>query len=408
MCGLCNLSYSTHSELKRHILTHTKERAYKCLHCGKSYKQQSGLCSHVDFVHTNPTIYTCTFPDCAKQFNRKPNFYRHLIMVHDPESERNPIITCHICPQKFRKLSKQNHLRLHTWERKHKCDVCSKKFKTIDSLNHHKNTHLPKSEKPVFPCTLCDNKYCTKYTLKTHMKQKHSSESLNPTKSACTFCGSLISNMTQHLRIHTGEKPFACPLCDMTFPYSKALRIHVATTHISKGIYKCSNCSRTYGYEHQLKWHIYNCLKGKNHRCTICNKMFTSSDTLQYHIRKVHTLEKPFKCALCDKSFLSSRQLKAHSAVHTQERSFNCTKCNKSFKIKSGLYVHMRLHMKKSHTCELCDKVFSDPYRLKAHKMAVHKIKVSVFRFTSAQIKRLHTKFNCRPCVVVLEKINLY
>ena len=55
--------------------------------------------------------------------------------------------------------------------------------------------------------------------------------------------------------------------------------------------------------------------------CNFCGKCFTSSRSLETHVR-VHTGERPYSCAQCGKRFTQSGHLKTHQSVHTGERPF--------------------------------------------------------------------------------------
>lgn len=81
--------------------------------------------------------------------------------------------------------------------------------------------------------------------------------------------------------------------------------------------------------------------------CSYCGKCFTSSRSLETHVR-VHTGERPYSCAQCGKRFTQSGHLKTHQSVHTGERPFACEHCGKRFAGKQNL----RIHQQKHHTAE--------------------------------------------------------
>lgn len=77
--------------------------------------------------------------------------------------------------------------------------------------------------------------------------------------------------------------------------------------------------------------------------CTFCGKRFTSSRSLETHVR-VHTGERPYSCAQCGKRFTQSGHLKTHQSVHTGERPFACQHCGKRFAGKQNLRIHQHKH----------------------------------------------------------------
>lgn len=77
--------------------------------------------------------------------------------------------------------------------------------------------------------------------------------------------------------------------------------------------------------------------------CSYCGKCFSSSRSLETHIR-VHTGERPYSCAQCGKRFTQSGHLKTHQSVHTGERPFACEHCGKRFAGKQNLRIHQQKH----------------------------------------------------------------
>ena len=115
----------------------------------------------------------------------------------------------------------------------------------------------------------------------------------------CEYCRRAFlspANLEIHRRIHTGEKPYACTVCDYRCSQSGNLTKHLQTQHKA-----------------DVKTPVV--LEEKAHKCNYCEKSFDRKGFLAVHERS-HTGERPYKCFSCGKSFSQSSNLNSHLRTH--------------------------------------------------------------------------------------------
>ncbi|XP_019872778.1 early growth response protein 1-A isoform X2 [Aethina tumida] len=100
-------------------------------------------------------------------------------------------------------------------------------------------------------------------------------------------------------------------------------------TPVHERPYACpvENCDRRFSRSDELTRHIRIHTGQKPFQCRICMRSFSRSDHLTTHIR-THTGEKPFSCDVCGRKFARSDEKKRHAKVHMKQRMKKENKLN--------------------------------------------------------------------------------
>lgn len=120
-----------------------------------------------------------------------------------------------------------------------------------------------------------------------------------------------VCNMEQGSNSPSKSMVFACIDCDIVFPDSVMLELHLQT-HVILKPYVCPFS---------------------------CGKRYSQKSSLNAHIRS-HTGDKPFLCPVCGKAFSRKPSMKRHQLAHTGQKPYECQICLKKFARKDVLYAH--------------------------------------------------------------------
>ncbi len=109
ICKICNnFKARSESHLTRHMRVHTGQRAFRCPHCQKAFKQPAHLTTHIR-IHTGEKPFSCTA--CGKAFSSSSAANRHM--------------------------------KTHTGEKPFSCTVCGKAFSRSENRNRHMKDQHP-------------------------------------------------------------------------------------------------------------------------------------------------------------------------------------------------------------------------------------------------------------------------
>ncbi|KAM3923285.1 PR domain zinc finger protein 10 [Leptodactylus fuscus] len=272
----------------QHLFIRKTYRPFKCLQCGKAFREKEKLDQHLRF--------------------------------HGRDG--NCPLTCDICNKGFISSSSlENHMKFHLDQKTYSCIFCTDSFDRLDLLKDHVAVHIVDG---CFSCPTCKKRFSDFIQVKKHVRSFHSEKIYQCTECDKAFCRP--DKLRLHMLRHSDRKDFLCSTCGKQFKRKDKLREHMQRMHNpEREAKKADRTGRTKAFKPRIASTDYESFMFK---CRVCMMGFRRRGMLVNHLSKRHPemkieevpeltlpIIKPnrdYYCQYCEKVYKSASKRKAH------------------------------------------------------------------------------------------------
>ncbi|MCK5893756.1 MAG: C2H2-type zinc finger protein [Endozoicomonadaceae bacterium] len=221
---------SSQLSISQPFLPNKKQTCHTILNMDDKLNQPTKV-SGTSILHT-PPIYICQ--KCNKQFKYPGPYLHHC--------------NNHVCNKKTAR---------DTYD-KYECDICHAVLSTRYNFNEHITKH---TDRKHYQCAVCNKKYISQRTMKTHTKTFHSTPKLIKHSTKKTIKKDKTDDEIKFKNNPSGSSTtdtlFLCskPGCCKLFEKKSQFDEHMSK-HQKYSLHACSQCSKSYARFHGLKRHL--------------------------------------------------------------------------------------------------------------------------------------------------------
>ena len=295
-CRLCGRQFDTPLKLQTHLIEHTFAGcpAYACYLCGCLFTAAVNLQRHMFEQHGAAAESTLLRPyDCSQC---------HLKFFFRAELENH--LLSHV-EQQIQQQQEEVNRQQQQQQRPPTPPTVEEEEEDILLEDEDDNISVTSSSSPSSEITLSDAQKAANAV--PSVVKDCSVDSLSEDSSS----SSSIKMMQQQ------QPPFRCDKCDQSFPCLSNLQGHIRIHTQGRRLFTCpeTSCGKEFALRRNLHIHMRSHTGDRPYSCPVCPKRFARKENRKAHL-KLHSGVKPFSCDVCGKSFARKSHLTEHGRTH--------------------------------------------------------------------------------------------